>query len=493
MPALTRRDVLALLLAAPVAARSFAEDNAAPWLSLFDGKSLDGWKASENQTTFSVVDGQIQVHGSRSHLYYTGPLHHADFKNFEFSADVMTRPSANSGIYFHTAFQPTGFPFAGFEVQVANTFKIDNKKTGSLYAVRNVYKQIVKDDEWFTMNIQVRGKQVQIRVNNMLVVDYTEPAEPYRADTNFGRVLNHGTFALQGHDPGSTSFYKNIRVRPLPDSISTPAADLPPVDDLYRQTMLLGEENFPVVDYHVHLKGGLTIDQALANSRRQGIFYGIAVNCGLNFPVHSDASVKEYLETMKGQPCYTALQGEGREWMTLTSPESIARFDYCFTDAMTFRDDKGFRRRLYVPEEVGDLSDPEAFMEMYVSRIEAIMREPIDIYANATFLPPALQPKYDALWTPARIRRVANAALQNDVAIEINNRYKIPSATFIKAAKAAGAKFSFGTNNADATLGRDEYAIQMVRECGIKSGDIFLPKPADQKPILVKKWHMTPA
>ncbi|HUV69788.1 MAG TPA: family 16 glycoside hydrolase [Terracidiphilus sp.] len=502
MPALSRRDVLAMLLAAPVAARSFAHasdlDDSTPWLTLFDGKSLNGWKASEHEGTFSLVDGEgggrvIQVHGMRSHLFYTGPLHHADFKNFEFSADVLTHPRANSGIYFHTAFQPTGFPSAGFEVQVANTFPGDNKKTGSLYSVRNVYKQLVNDNEWFNVNIQVRAKQVQIRLNNMLVVDYIEPAEPFRADTNFQRALNHGTFALQGHDPGSTTFFKNIRVRPLPDTLSTPAADLPVVDDLYRQTMLLGEENYPVVDYHVHLKGGLTLDQALANSRRLGIGYGIAINCGLNFPVHDDQSVHDYLATMKGQPCYVALQGEGREWMTLTSPESVARFDYCFTDAMTFRDDSGYRRRLYVPEEMGDLSNPEAFIEMYVNRIEAVLHEPIDIYVNPTYLPLPIRPQYDALWTPARMKRVIDAAIENDVAIEINNRYKIPSPAFIKAAKAAGAKFSFGTNNAEAEIGRLEYPIQMVAECGLKWQDIFVPKPDGQKPIQVKKWRMTPS
>jgi hypothetical protein len=491
MPALTRRDVLALLLAAPAAARSFAEDNSTPWIPLFDGKSLDGWKASEKEGTFSVVDGQIRVNGTRSHLYYTGPVHTADFKNFEFSADVMTRPGANSGIYFHTAFQPIGFPAAGFEVQVANTFKVDNKKTGSLYAVRNVYKQIVNDNEWFTMNILVRGKQVQIRVNNMLVVDYVEPETPFRADPDFQRVLNHGTFALQGHDPGSTTFFKNIRVRPLPDSITTPSAELPVVDDLYRQTMTMGKDNYPVVDYHVHLKGGLTIEQALANSRRQGIFYGIAINCGLNFPVHDDASVHEYLETMKGQPCYVALQGEGREWMTLTSPESVARFDYCFTDAMTFRDTTGYRRRLFIKEEMGDLSDPEVFMEMYVSRIEGVMHEPIDIYVNPTFLPEPIRPQYDKLWTPERMKRVINASVENDVAIEINARYKIPSPAFIKAAKSAGAMFSFGTNNAEAELGRLEYPLQMVKECGLSWQDIFIPKPAGQKPIQVKKWRTT--
>jgi len=497
MPALSRRDVLALLLAAPAAARSFAHvsdlDNATPWLPLFDGKSLDGWKASEHEGTFSVVDGQIQVHGNRSHLFYVGSVHKADFRNFEFSADVMTRRGANSGIYFHTAFQPTGFPAAGFEVQVANTYKGDSKKTGSLYAVRNVPKQIVSDNEWFTMNILVRASQVQVRVDNMLVVDYFEPDPPYRADPNFQRVLNHGTFALQGHDPGSTTFFKNIRVRPLADGIATPASGLPVVDDLYRDTMLLGKDNYPVVDYHVHLKGGLTLEQALANSRRLGIFYGIAINCGLNFPVHDDASVRDYLATMKDQPCYVALQGEGREWMTLTSPESVARFDYCFTDAMTFRDSTGFRRRLWIKEEMGDLSDPEAFMEMYVSRIEGVMREPIDIYANATYLPEPIRPQYDALWTPARMKRVIDAAIENGVAIEINNRYKIPSPAFIKAAKAAGATFSFGTNNAEAELGRLEYPIEMVKQCGLKWQDIFVPKPDGQKPIQVKKWRVTPS
>ena len=232
---------------------------------------------------------------------------------------------------------------------------------------------------------------------------------PFSADPNFDRTIGHGTFALQGHDADSTTYFKNIRVRPLPDSL-TAHEEPPQVDEVYREIMRLGVENFPVVDYHVHLKGGLTLEQALANSRRLGIGYGIAINCGLNFPVHDDASVREYLATMKGQPCYVALQGEGREWMTLTSPESVARFDYCFTDAMTFRDPTGFRRRLFVAEEMGDLSDPQAFMDIYVSRIEGVMKEPIDIYANATFLPLPLRPQYDTLWTAARMKRVIDAA-----------------------------------------------------------------------------------
>lgn len=493
MPKITRREALGLLLAAPAAAYALGAD-ADNWIPLFDGKSLTGWKANEHADTFSVVDGQIIAHGNRSHLFYVGSAHQADFRNFELSAEVMTRPGANSGIYFHTAFQPSGWPAAGFEVQIANSHEGANgykerKKTGSLYGVRNIYKQLLNDNEWFRMQILVRGKQVQIRLNGMLVVDYVEPEQPFRADADFQRVLSHGTFALQGHDPASTTYFKNIRVRPLPDNIAPLSTERPEVDELYRDVIRLGTANYPVVDYHVHLKGGLTLEQALANSRRLGIFYGIAINCGLGFPVHSDDSVRDYLATMKNQPCYVALQGEGREWMTLTSPESIARFDYCFTDAMTFTDDSGKRMRIWIPEEIGEVRDHQAFMDMYVKRIVGVMHEPIDIYANATYLPEQMAGEYDALWTSERMRAVIDAAIENDVAIEINNRYKVPSAAFIKAAKAAGAKFSFGTNNAAAELGRLEYPIRMVKECGLAPQDFFVPKPDGQKPIQVKKWH----
>ncbi len=500
MPAPTRRDVLALLLAAPAAARAFAQasefDNTAPWLPLFDGKTLNGWKAPVHPDSFKVVDGQIVAQGPYAHLYYTGPVNNADFKNFELSLEVLTRPGADSWILFHTAFQPSGLLANGLRVKIANG-RLNSwlggsyPRTGSLLPYRIVYKQLVPDNEWFRLNILVRGKQVRVRVNDMLVVDYIEPDKPFETDLGFMGTLGHGRLALQTNFAPDPICFKNIRVRPRPDIVPPLSDERPEVDDLYREIVRLENDNYPVVDYHVHLKGGLTLDQALSNSRRLGIFYGIAINCGLNFPVHDDASVRDYLATMKDQPCYVALQGEGREWMTLTSPESVARFDYCFTDAMTFRDSTGYRRRLWIKEEMGDLSDPESFMEMYVSRIEGVMREPIDIYANPTFLPEPIRPQYDALWTPARMKRVIDAAIQNDVAIEINNRYRIPSPAFLKAANAAGAKFSFGTNNAEAELGRLEYSIQMVKECGIRWDDIFVPKPDGKKPIQIKKWRTT--
>lgn len=257
-------------------------------------------------------------------------------------------------------------------------------------------------------------------------------------------------------------------------------------DDAIRQIAALTHAGFPVIDYHAHLKGGLTITQVLEHARATGIRYGIAVNCGVGFTVTNDADAVAWLDSMKDQPVLRAMQAEGREWVHTFSPEVIAKFDYVFTDAMTFTDQRGKRTRLWIKEEV-EVPDAQAFMEMYVGRITGILdAEPIDIYVNPTFLPAVIAQDYDRLWTPERMDRVISAAVKNGVAIEINARYRIPSATFIKRAKAAGAKFSFGINNTGPELGHLEYCLQMVEECAITPADLFVPKPEGRKPIQVR-------
>jgi histidinol phosphatase-like PHP family hydrolase len=459
------------------------------WIPLFDGKTLDGWKANDSQTTWKVVDGQVASDGPRSHLFYSGKVLNADFKNFELKADVLTKPGTNSGIYFHTEFQEQGFPSKGFEVQVCNTCGDPNasgekKRTGSLYALRNVYKRMAKDDEWFQMHIVVRGKQVQVLVNDVLVVDFVEPDPPAPPSNMPGRLIAHGTFALQGHDPTAHVFYKNIAVRPLPDDAKSTNPDKPVVDDVYRDIIRLSGGNTPLVDFHTHLKGSLPLASALANSRRTGIFYGIPVNCGLGNQITNDAGAEAFLKTMAGQPAFAGMQAEGREWVKMFSKDTVAKFDYVITDSMTFTDDNGRRMRLWIKQEVPEIKDKQAFMDMLVSRIVGILNnEPIDIYVNPTFLPDQIAAEYEQLWTPERMQKVIDAAKKNDVAIEINNRYKLPSVAFLKAARAAGVKFSCGTNNEGAELGRDEYCLQMMRECGLRPTDFFLPKPDGQKPV----------
>ena len=183
------------------------------WISLFDGKTMNGWKASENSDSWTVTDGQLVCFGPRSHLFYVGELQ--PFVNFEFKADVMTTPGSNSGIYFHTKYQDTGWPKSGYECQVNNSHK-DPKRTGGLYGISDVFEAPAKDNEWFTQHIIVNGKRIIVKVNGKVLVDYTEPEEKPAEPTKFDRRLGSGTFALQAHDPKSKVFYKNIRVKKLP-------------------------------------------------------------------------------------------------------------------------------------------------------------------------------------------------------------------------------------------------------------------------------------
>ena len=135
------------------------------WISLFDGKTLDGWKVGDHAIAFSIENGTIAVNGEVAHLYYDGPVQEHQFKNFEFKADVMTTPGSNSGIYFHTNYQESGWPQKGYEVQVNNSHT-DWRRTGSLWAIQDIKETYVKDNEWFTMHIKVKDKRVTVKIND---------------------------------------------------------------------------------------------------------------------------------------------------------------------------------------------------------------------------------------------------------------------------------------------------------------------------------------
>jgi len=231
-----------------------------------------------------------------------------------------------------------------------------------------------------------------------------------------------------------------------------------------------------ITDLHIHLKGDFDIEDAVRKSNAENISYGIAFNCGYKFPIHQDGQIDSVLLTMKDYPQFlVGMQAEGREWVDIFSKESIGKFDYVFTDAMTFTDEKGRRNRIWMKDETW-IDDEEQFMDYLVNTIVRIMsEEPIDIYVNPTFLPVQMADRYNNFWTKERMDKVIQAAKENNIAIEINNRYSIPSPEFIKRAKAAGVKFTVGTNNADENFSGAEYALKMIQECGLTEEDFFMP------------------
>lgn len=198
---------IAILLVLLAACRATGEEKPTEqWTSMFDGKTFAGWKANEIPDQWKIESGAIRTAPGRSHLFYVAQ----DYVDFEFEAEVKTTPGSNSGLFFHTKWQDTGWPEHGYESQVNQT-QSDPVKSGSLYNVIKLYDSPAKDNQWYKHRIRVQGKNIRIRINGKLVIDYTEPKGVTET-----RKLSKGTIALQSHDPKSVVYYRNLRIRPLP-------------------------------------------------------------------------------------------------------------------------------------------------------------------------------------------------------------------------------------------------------------------------------------
>jgi hypothetical protein len=192
------------------------------WQVLFDGATLNGWKANLFPNSFAVVDGVIRARSvkDRVHLFYVGdgeePI---KFKDFELELVTRGDANSNSGIFFHadlTVRDNVMHLANGYEVQLNNKER-DPRKTGSLYEVVDLGASPVDDLEWFTLNLLVSGNRITVRIDGEVVVDYLEPKNVLRPTHRVGRKLNPdgGAIALQAHDPDSTWYFKSIRVRRL--------------------------------------------------------------------------------------------------------------------------------------------------------------------------------------------------------------------------------------------------------------------------------------
>lgn len=173
------------------------------WQTIFDGKTLDGWKANELPENWTVEDGAITGRGKRSHLYYMGE----EFENLEFKADVKINKGGNSGMYFRAAYGE-GWP-RGYEAQVNNS-GLDPVKTGSLYNFKKYYKRLIADDTWWNQHIIANGNHIVIKVNDETIVDFVDEKNTF----------TKGYVAFQQHDPGTVVQYKNVMVKRLPPTES---------------------------------------------------------------------------------------------------------------------------------------------------------------------------------------------------------------------------------------------------------------------------------
>ncbi|MCD8265233.1 MAG: DUF1080 domain-containing protein [Tannerellaceae bacterium] len=282
----------------------FTACNNQPAGTLFDGTDNHQWDVLSGEMV--THENLLSLTGENTHLLLKG----GKYKDFDLHMELRTVDGGKGFIGIHT--DATG---KGYRIAINNDREdpVWWRMTGSLLSVRNLTKSFVKDNEWFTMDIRVAGKAVTVKINGEPVVEYIEPATPLRTGANSSRLLSEGSFSLHSNGSGKIEF-KEIAVTPLNSrEINITQQQAMAIDEQADEIIRLHQEDFPVLDYHVHLKGGLTKEVAASQSRRTGINYAIAPNCGIGFPVTNDTDIYNFLDTMRAQPFILAMQAEGRE------------------------------------------------------------------------------------------------------------------------------------------------------------------------------------
>lgn len=409
---------------------SCKKDKEPEWIELFNGKDLHGWKASEHDSSWSVVDGVLQGVGERSHLFYQGEYLRDTFKNFELIAEIKTHKLANSGIYFHTTYVQEGWPDQGMEVQVNNTHVglgegIELKKSGSLYGVRNIYQTFTPDSVWYTTRVLVHGKNVKIWVDSMLVVNYTEPANPETYGIPRSRQINKGTFALQCHDPLSKVHYRSIRFRRLPDDQAAPSASIQ-FGPWFDSMSVLQRRQFAFID--LNPGPGISMDSMLSCYYHSGI--NVARVIGLEDTLNNVLQYK--LLEVSNMPVFKGVRVDVSNYNQL-KPEWAKLFDYV----------------------IGDCSDILQVKKMLSSGKINVWAHHCEIENDYPYI---------------------KIARQHGVAIEINNESRTPSLDFIKMAKAEGCKFTMSNLVPASRMEASSYIFDAIRQAGLGYKDFYIPK-----------------
>ncbi len=394
------------------------KSNEEGWIELINKKDFKGWRSSEAKGTWTITpEGFFQAVGKRSHLFYEGEHLKDGFKNFELEVQVKTFKLANSGIYFHTAYQETGWPNKGMEIQVNNSHigegdYIELKKMASLYGVRNLYKTFGRDGEWVTIKARVESNRVQIWLNGLKTVDYLQPEKTFSI-----KRLDQGTFALQGHDSLSKMQYRSFKVRRLPGDVHSNGA-APVLGAWHDSLVALQGRQFAFID----------LNPAVNLSAKQTTDYFFSTGINVAF-VKNALSVKE-LGMAKSFPLFTGVK------INSTNKKATAVVDYIIGEST----DENSAKSLLSSNEINVWSDKSGVLNNN----------------NADEL--------------------LSLAKQNNIAIEIDNINRRPSIEIIKKAREKGCKFTFAGLAPVVAMQRSNYVVDALKQANLTYKDQYIPK-----------------
>jgi hypothetical protein len=213
-----------------------AQENAAGWQLLFDGKSLAGWHGYNGQpiAAWTVEDCALKTVGTEGNY---GSDKRADlvtdrqFTNFEVSVDWKATKGGNSGImYAVVEDKKYDAPWkTGPEYQLIDDVGFPEKiepwqKAGADYAMHlpNAEKKLAPVGEWNTSRIVVNGPHVEHWLNGKKILEFERWTPGWKKLRDSGKwkdapdygLAKTGRIALQDH--GSVFWFRNVKLRPLP-------------------------------------------------------------------------------------------------------------------------------------------------------------------------------------------------------------------------------------------------------------------------------------
>jgi hypothetical protein len=201
------------------------------WKLLFDGKSLNGWRAYQNKETnsWSVKDGVMYCKGSstdKSDLR-ADMITDKQYENFDLSVDWKISPQGNSGILYLVTEEFKAAYLSGPEYQIIDDLNFPQKledwqKTGANYAMDAAPTAAPNPvGQWNTTRIVVNKGHVQHWLNGKKLLDFQMWTDEWKKKKTEGKwkdapgygVSKKGHIGLQDH--GSEAWFKNLKIKEL--------------------------------------------------------------------------------------------------------------------------------------------------------------------------------------------------------------------------------------------------------------------------------------
>ncbi len=205
-------------------------------------------------------------------------------------------------------------------------------------------------------------------------------------------------------------------------------------------------QGIPLRDFHIHLRGGMSVGKAFQRERASGITSAFIANHGRGWEIDTNEKLNAFINETRamgqaeGRAVLIGAQVNDRDWYKQIDAATRGRLDFILTDALIMDGQKLW--------EDFKIDDPEAWMERYFAHNMRILDEPITIMANPTYLPKQLEDQWDKLWTDERLKALFAKAKEKGIAMEVQAESPFQMhPRYLKFAKESGCLISFGSNN----------------------------------------------